>query len=81
MRQGERGLRRSEPGGVSPRIASGLILVTGLWHSNIDLETTIVSYLTARASCDLVVAAHQQLTVEWWESHRHRYDLLVSDLG
>ncbi len=30
------------------------------------LETTITSYLTARPSRDLVVAAHQELTMEWW---------------
>ena len=31
------------------------------------LETTIVSYLTGRPSRDLVIAAHQELTLEWWE--------------
>jgi hypothetical protein len=44
------------------------------------VETTIVSYLTARASRDLVAAAHQELTQEWWADHRHRFDLFVSDL-
>jgi hypothetical protein len=28
------------------------------------IETTIVSYLTARPSRDLIIAAHQQLTQE-----------------
>jgi hypothetical protein len=27
----------------------------------------VISYLTAQVSRDLVVAAHQELTVEWWE--------------
>ena len=44
------------------------------------LETTIASYLTARPSRDLVVAAHQELTSEWWAQHRWRFDLFVSDL-
>jgi hypothetical protein len=44
------------------------------------VETTIASYLTARPSRDLVVAAHQELTIEWWTGHRHRFDLYVSDL-
>src|SRR5580704_9567279 len=44
------------------------------------LETTVASYLTARPSRDLVVAAHQELTVEWWSRHRHRFDIYVSDL-
>jgi hypothetical protein len=41
------------------------------------VETTIVSYLTARPSRDIVLAAHQQLTLEWWE-RRARFDLFVS---
>jgi len=42
------------------------------------VETSIVSYLTAWPSRDLVLAAHQQVTREWW-SHRERFELLVSD--
>jgi hypothetical protein len=30
------------------------------------LESTVVSYYVARPSRDLIVAAHQQVTVEWW---------------
>jgi hypothetical protein len=44
------------------------------------LETTIASYLTARTSRDLVVAAHQGLTAEWWNQHRGRFSLFVSGL-
>jgi predicted nucleic acid-binding protein len=43
------------------------------------LETTILSYLTAWPSRDLVRAAHQQLTREWWE-RRQGYELFVSQL-
>jgi len=32
------------------------------------IETSVVSYLTARPSRDLVVAAHQQITHEWWDN-------------
>lgn len=42
------------------------------------LETSVISYLTALPSRDLVVAAHQQVTQEWW-SGRDRFELLVSD--
>jgi hypothetical protein len=31
------------------------------------LETTFVSYFAARPSRDIIIAAHQQLTQEWWE--------------
>ncbi len=42
------------------------------------LETTIPSYLTARRSRDLRLAADQETTQEWWEFHRHQYELFVS---
>ena len=44
------------------------------------LETTIISYLSARPSRDLIIAAHQELTNEWWENRRKRFDLFVSQL-
>lgn len=44
------------------------------------LETTVVSYLTAQASRDLIVAAHQKVTREWWERRRRRFDLYCSQL-
>lgn len=44
------------------------------------LETTIISYLTARLSRDIIIAAHQELTNEWWENRRKRFDLFVSQL-
>ncbi len=42
------------------------------------LETTIPSYLTARPSRDLIVAAHQQITHEWWNKRRHYFDIFIS---
>ena len=44
------------------------------------LETTFVSYLTARPSRDLVIAAHQQITHDWWDSYRADYELCASEL-
>jgi predicted nucleic acid-binding protein len=46
----------------------------------IYLETTIISYLTARPSRDLIIAAHQQITQEWWDTQRNHYNLYVSQL-
>jgi len=41
---------------------------------------TIPSYLVARPSRDLIRAAHQHLTREWWETRRVEYDTYVSQL-
>lgn len=42
------------------------------------LETTIVSYLTARPSRDLITAAHQQITQQWWQTRRAHFALFVA---
>jgi hypothetical protein len=44
------------------------------------LETTIISYLTARPSRTVIGAAHQQITVDWWERRRQDFDVVVSEL-
>ena len=43
------------------------------------LETSVISYLAARMSRDLIVAGHQQITQEWWDS-RLEWDLSISAL-
>lgn len=52
-------------------------VVTDNMKAKVYLETTIVSYLTAEPTRDVVQAAHQQLTREWWDC-RGRFDLFVS---
>jgi len=42
------------------------------------VETSVVSYLTAMPSRDIVVAAQQQVTMDWWSS-RSAYALFASD--
>jgi len=41
------------------------------------LETTIVSYLVAEPTADIIQAAHQKATQNWWVG-RHRFELFVS---
>lgn len=43
------------------------------------LETTIPSYLAAKPSRDLVTAAHQQITHEWWTTAKERFQLVISE--
>lgn len=45
---------------------------------SVYIESTIVSYLTARPSRDLIVAAHQQITVEWWDDVLPQVDGFIS---
>lgn len=47
--------------------------------ASVYLESTIPSYYMARMSRDIIIAAHQQLTQDWWESDRELYDLFVSE--
>jgi len=42
------------------------------------LETTIPSLLTAWPSRDLILAADQQSTRDWWENRRQDFELFVS---
>jgi len=44
------------------------------------IETSFVSYLTARPSRDLIVAAQQQITREWWENRRSQFEIYISQL-
>lgn len=47
---------------------------------SVYVETSIVSYLTARPSRDLVVAAQQTVTREWWRDAAKRFALVASEL-
>lgn len=47
---------------------------------SVYIETSIVSYLTARPSQNLMVAAWQGITAEWWDRHRLDYQLCTSGL-
>jgi len=47
--------------------------------AKVYLETTVVSYLTARKSRDPVAVAHQAVTRRWWR-RRKRFDLYCSQV-
>lgn len=44
------------------------------------IETSVISYLTARPSNDLRAMANQNTTTEWWETRRSNYSVVASDL-
>jgi hypothetical protein len=47
--------------------------------STVYIETSIISYLTARQSNDLRSMANKSATIEWWETQRPKYELVVSE--
>jgi len=44
------------------------------------IESSVISYVTARPSRDLVVSARQTITNEWWDLKRKNYDMYISEL-
>jgi predicted nucleic acid-binding protein len=44
------------------------------------LETSVISYLTSWPSHDLIVAANQRITQDWWQLHHQDFDLFISQL-
>lgn len=47
---------------------------------SVYIETSLVSYLTARPSTNIITAANQLVTQEWWDSHRSKFELFISQL-
>lgn len=42
------------------------------------IETSVISYCTSRTSRDLIMAARQAITLDWWESKLKLYNVYVS---
>ena len=47
---------------------------------SVYVETTVISYLAARPSRDVIIKAHQEVTHAWWLKRRDDFELFVSDL-
>jgi hypothetical protein len=45
---------------------------------SIYIETSIVSFLTARSSTNVLSSSRQWLTQKWWDESRLEYDLVTS---
>ncbi len=46
--------------------------------TTVYIETSIVSYLRQRPSTQVIMAARQVLTHQWWERERDNYELVTS---
>ncbi len=47
---------------------------------NVYIENSVVSYLAARPSRNLVTAAWQRITADWWLARRNDFNLYISEL-
>ena len=47
---------------------------------SVYIETTVISYLVSRPSRDILVAAHQQTTYDWWTSRRQEFECFISQV-
>lgn len=47
---------------------------------SVYLETTVISYLASKPSRDLVLAAHQQITQDWWDNSRKNFEVFISQI-
>jgi hypothetical protein len=48
-------------------------------NPKVYIETTIINYLTAWRSPQLVMAANQETTRNWWDDERQNFDLFISE--
>ncbi len=46
--------------------------------ASVYLETSVIGYLASRPGSDIVFAANQLLTLQWWNDHRQEFELFVS---
>ena len=42
------------------------------------IETSIIGYLTARTSNNLILVANVEATREWWDTRRTQFNLYIS---
>jgi hypothetical protein len=42
------------------------------------IETSIIGYLTARMSNNLILMANVETTREWWDARRDQFELYIS---
>ena len=48
-------------------------------REKVYIETSVISYLSSRPSSNLLIAAQQSVTHDWWNSRRTRFDLFISE--
>jgi predicted nucleic acid-binding protein len=49
-------------------------------RETVYIETSIIGYLTARSSKNLIIAANIEITRDWWENCHKNFDLYISQI-
>ncbi|WP_346341721.1 type II toxin-antitoxin system VapC family toxin [[Phormidium] sp. ETS-05] len=49
-------------------------------RETVYIETSIIGYLTARSSKNLIIAANIEITRDWWENCHHNFNLYISQI-
>ncbi len=44
------------------------------------IETSVIGYLTARATQNLIIAANMKITQDWWQNYRNNFDIYISQV-
>lgn len=44
------------------------------------IETSVIGYLTARSTKNLIIAANMEITRDWWQNYRDNFDLYISQV-
>jgi len=57
-----------------------LVWLERVMKAKIYIETSVVSYFTSRPSRDLITAARQQVTRDWWKESLSRFEPYISVL-
>jgi hypothetical protein len=47
---------------------------------SVYIESSVISYITARPSRDVVTSARQAITIEWWETYKNSFEIFISEL-
>ena len=48
-------------------------------NETVYIETSILGYLTARSTKNLIIAANMEITRDWWELRRNAFTLYTSE--
>jgi len=47
---------------------------------SVYIESSVISYITARPSRDVVTSARQAISIEWWDGYKDSFEIFVSEL-